>query len=60
MITSATLGVFGLYMTSVIAKTAIVGGDYLVYAAYIASGPCGIALAMYTHERMWSAKKPRK
>lgn len=60
MATSAILGVFGLFMTSVIAKAAVAGGDYRVYVAYVVSGPCGIALAMYTHDRLWkNAKKPR-
>lgn len=60
MTTSAILGVFGLFMASVIARAAVAGGDYRVYAAYVISGPCGIALAMYTHNRMWNAKKPRR
>jgi hypothetical protein len=48
---STVLGVMGLYMTTAIAKSAIVGGDPGVWIAYIGAGPLGICLAMWLHNR---------
>lgn len=49
--TSMLLGICGLYLTSIIARAAMSGGDPLVAASYIAAGPCGICVAIYLHDK---------
>ena len=49
ILTSALLGVFGYYVTSMIAATNISGMFSLLWWAFIIAGPCGIAVAIKTH-----------
>jgi hypothetical protein len=51
-ITSCTLGAAGLFMTSAIARSAMIGGSAWLAISYIAAGPCGICLAMKFHDRL--------
>lgn len=50
--TSGILGAGGLFMTSIIARSAMLGGDIWLAIAYIAAGPCGICLAMHSHDKL--------
>lgn len=50
-IVSTLLGTAGLTITTVLARTAVLGGGWPVWIAFVASGPCGITFAMWAHDR---------
>ena len=50
--TSGLLGAFGLFMTSAIARSAMLGGSQWLTVAYVAAGPCGVCLAMAFHDKL--------
>jgi hypothetical protein len=50
--TSGLLGAFGLFMTSAIARSAMLGGSHWLTVAYVAAGPCGVCLAMAFHDKL--------
>lgn len=49
---SLILGVLGMHLTGTIAKQYVTEGDWKVKAAYVLSGPSGIATSMYLHSSL--------
>lgn len=55
MCVSTCLGVFGLLATEAIARNALWDGDWPFRLSYVLAGPCGIAGAMWLHDR-WGGR----
>ncbi len=49
---SLALGMMGLFLTSTIARQAVLGHDWKVITAFLLAGPAGIATAIWLHPKL--------
>lgn len=54
--TSTVLGFCGLFITSVIARAAIIEADLMVILSFILAGPSAITFSIWSHKK-WNAKR---